>query len=109
VSAAKQSEASITKQIMGWLKAQPWTYASKIHGGSFGRGGRPDVQGNVGPIVFYMEIKTEIGKLAPRQMVEIEKIRKSGAIVAVVRSLAEAQAVHRGARALAGAIMKNLA
>lgn len=94
------SEAQVTRSIMGWLKRQPDIYVQKVVGTAYGRAGRPDIQGNVGPFVFYIEVKSSEGRLSERQKVEIETIRSTGAPVWVVRSLAEAQGAIEALRSI---------
>lgn len=90
---AARLEAEITREIKTWLEQQPDVYVFKTVGSTYQRRGLPDIIGNVGGQVLYLEVKTEVGRLSPRQAVEHTRICQSGADTWVVRDLAHVQAI----------------
>lgn len=95
---AAVKESAITAAIMRWLHAQPDVYAFKVHGHAMMRVGIPDIVASVGGLAVYLEVKTEKGIVTKRQLAEHDRICASGAICAVVRSLAEVQKIVGAAR-----------
>jgi hypothetical protein len=107
VDGAAVKESTITAAIMRWLHAQPDVYAFKVHGHAMMRVGIPDIVASVGGLAVYLEVKTEKGIVTKRQLAEHDLIDASGAICAVVRSLADAQefvGAARNVRVLSGVL-----
>jgi hypothetical protein len=93
-------EATLVRQILAWLNAQPQTLARKRHGTAYGVGGEPDIFGCVAGQHFEIEVKQPGGALTPRQQARLHAWQQVGAVVGLATSLADAQAVHaRAARA----------
>ena len=94
------SEKTIVTAIMTWLKSQPDVYAWKTVGTVFGRGGIPDICGTVGLMTLFLEAKRPKGVVSPRQKFEHDRIKKSGGMVWIVRSLDDAKAAVEALRTL---------
>jgi hypothetical protein len=90
--AKETSEASITEDVLGWLNAQPKTYAHKTHGGMYGVKGKPDITGCHMGWRFEIEMKKPGGVVSTWQERELTRWAGAGAFVAVAYSLAEVQA-----------------
>lgn len=86
-------EPQLIQNIRNYLKTVPDCFFWKEHGGQYGTAGIPDI------IVCYrgrfIGLEAKVGKNQPTrlQQVTIEQIRKAGGVAAVVRSVADVQAV----------------
>ena len=86
-------ESQLIQNIRNYLKTVPDCFFWKEHGGQYGTAGIPDI------IVCYrgwfIGLEAKVGKNQPTrlQQVTIEQIRKAGGVAAVVRSVADVQAV----------------
>lgn len=92
------TEAEITREITSWLRTLPECWYVKIKGmggSSLGsqKTGVPDLYVCCQGRHYWFEVKTAKGKLKPSQAREIPLMRQAGALVEVVRSLEEVQAV----------------
>lgn len=88
-------EASVVKTILKRLNAIPGCKAEKVHGGPYGRRGKPDITGCVLGRRFDLEVKVGVNKPTPTQMKEIEEWRSAGGIAGWVTSWAEVVALFR--------------
>lgn len=93
-------EGAIQKEITDWLKTLPNLWFYKVHAQKPGKNGAqktgiPDLCietiRNGKPNRVWVEIKTLKGKLTESQEREIPRMEAAGAIVLIVRSLAELQ------------------
>lgn len=86
-------ESQLIQNIRNYLRTVPDCFFWKEHGGQYGTAGIPDI------IVCYrgrfIGLEAKVGKNQPTrlQQVTIEQIRKAGGVAAVVRSVADVQAV----------------
>lgn len=94
--AAEEEEAQEMKEaaITSWLQTRlkeigAWVY--KVHGTPMSRGGVPDLLFCYYGVFYAVEMKTETGELAPRQRVELERIRAAKGRALVVRGKKEAE------------------
>lgn len=91
------NESTIVKQIQSRLRARG-ANVLKLHGGAYQPAGldlfgcAPAIAGRM----FVLEVKQPGESATPRQSVLIEQWRKSGAIVGVVHSADEAEALVFG-------------
>lgn len=90
-------EKNIVNAIMHALR-QARVYVIKMHGSAYQIPGLPDLWCVVDGKLTCLEVKQEGEKPTRRQEFEIEKLRKAGATVAVVRSVEEATDVVLGQR-----------
>ena len=96
--AKEPAEASIVKAILSYLNGLPNCHARKVHGGMFSSG-EPDIDAVYIPkwrqfgIPVKLEVKKPSGKTTPLQDKTIEKWRKVGAVVEVVRSVDEVREI----------------
>lgn len=92
-----RSETEITKECLGWLNTQPFTYAWKLHTSAFGEGGHPDIDGCANGRSIKIEMKKPGEKPDSRQMGRLKAWRAAGALVGWASSLDEVQAIfaHR--------------
>ena len=88
-------EASVVKTILRRLNALPGCKAEKVHGGIYGRRGKPDITGCVLGRRFDLEVKVGVNKPTPTQLKEIEEWRSAGGIAGWVTSWAEVVALFR--------------
>lgn len=82
-------EGNLTKRIQAWLKAQPDIFSFKVHSTGMGINGIPDIVGNVGSRVFYVEVKAGKNRTSPIQAHRIAQIAKTGGAVIVAYCLEE--------------------
>lgn len=85
------SEGAITASIMRYLKRIPDSFAWKIHGGTFGIGGLPDICFIHKGKVYFFEVKKPSGRLTKLQLEMLEKLAAAGASCNVVISKNEVQ------------------
>ena len=83
-------ESSIVTSILVRLRRSKDCYVVKLHGSRFGRRGLPDILYVQNGRATFLEVKQPGGKLSPLQVVEIERIRRSGARVFVATSATRA-------------------
>lgn len=91
-----QPEARIVKAVQQTI-ASLGGYSVKTHGGMYGRAGTPDVLACIDGRMFALEVKTATGKASPRQLYELRRWQRSGAVAAIVRSEADVRALASGA------------
>lgn len=86
-------ESAIVRAVLRRLAAEPVCYAEKRHGSVYSQAGAPDVAGCLRGRAFYLEVKRPGGP-GPTllQELQLERRRRAGAVAAVVRSVAEAEA-----------------
>ena len=87
------TEKDIVAAIMRYLKTVPDCFAWKEHGGMYGTAGLPDVICCINGRFVGLEIKTPKGKATALQTAVLRKIRDSGGVARIVRSVEEAEAV----------------
>lgn len=90
-------ESEITKEAITWLKAQPRTYAWKLHTGPQGEGGHPDIDGCTNGRSIKIEMKRPGEKPTRRQMARLLQWRASGALVGWATSVEEVRAIFANA------------
>ena len=89
----QMNEAALIQKIRKYLATVPECFYWKEHGGQYGTAGIPDI------IVCYkgrfiaLEAKVGINMPTKLQAATIDKIRQAGGTAAVVRSVADVQAV----------------
>lgn len=95
----EKSESDITKQAITWLKAQPRTYAWKLHTGAMGENGHPDIDGCMNGRTLKIEMKRPGRRPTPAQMARLLLWRQAGAIVGWATTVDEVMAlVEQGIR-----------
>lgn len=87
------TERSITRAITEYLEKIEWSFTFKIHGSSCQRRGMPDMLFIHNGQAYFFEIKAAKGRVSRIQRHVIDKLRTSGAIVGVVRSVADVKQV----------------
>lgn len=90
----RRTESELTKLAIGWLNAQPGTYAWKLHTGAFGESGHPDIDGCVNGRSLKIEMKEPGLKPTVLQMARLQRWRAAGAMVGWATSLDHVQALH---------------
>jgi len=83
-------EKAVVARIMAALKKIPGVVVRKRHGTAMGVAGDPDIYGSFRGRHFEIEVKRRDGVLTELQKVRIRDWARSGALVGVVRSAAEA-------------------
>jgi len=85
-------ESTIVSKIARGLKGEfgPLIKFIKIHGDPYMPSGTPDLIGTLKGRAFVLEAKNEVYKPEPIQIAELEEWEEAGAIVGIVKSLAEA-------------------
>lgn len=78
-------ESVTTRKILKWLNKIPNCWAVKLHGSAYSQAGMPDILCIVYGDAWLFEVKTEIGKLSPIQVVMHKRIRQAYGRVCVVR------------------------
>lgn len=106
-SAKAQTETQIIRAILDYLAANrimAWrvnTGAARNPAGRlvrFGTVGMPDIAGVLpGGRALFLEVKARHGRLSPHQQRMISWLLSTGALVAVVRSIADVQGVLNAA------------
>ena len=82
-------EKDIVKAILQYLHTVPRCFCWKEHGGMYGTAGIPDIIACVDGRFYGFEVKTVDGRPTKLQEATIRRIRASGGIAAVVRSVEE--------------------
>lgn len=90
---AVESETSTTLTCISWLKAQPRTFARKVHTGPMGEGGHPDIDACQAGRAIKIEMKVPGKKPDSRQMARLRIWQDSGALVGWATSLPEVKAI----------------
>ena len=85
-------ERRLQASVVRWLNAQPNTMARVNGPGPAHVVGDPDVYGCVLGQMFQLELKTEAGRVTPKQEHEMALWAEAGASVHVFRSLDEVKA-----------------
>ena len=94
---AKQGESRLQRNIRAALEVTfPGSVWWKVHGGPYQPAGTPDLMGCLDGLYVSLEVKTPEGNLSRIQVVMIERLRRAGALVAVVTSVDEAIDAVRG-------------
>jgi hypothetical protein len=75
------SETVRTQRCLTWLKAEPKTYAYKVHTGPMGEGGHPDIDGCQCGRAFKIEMKRAGERPNARQMMRLKMWQEAGALV----------------------------
>ena len=83
-------ESELVKKILQWQKPRRKIFLFKNHQAGYTQAGIPDIVGNVGPNVVYLECKVGRNKPTKLQEATINNIRRTGAAAFVVWSLEEA-------------------
>ena len=89
-------EKTITNQILKYLKAQPYCFVFKEHGGIYGTAGIPDIICCYRGKFVAFEVKTLTGKLSKLQEITINRINEAGGMAINVTSLQEVKNVLEG-------------
>ena len=84
-----KSERAIVKAILAYLNSLPGCVARKRWGGGMGVAGDPDIDACIHGRSLQLEVKRPGEKPTALQSKRIEEWRQAGAVVGVVRSLAE--------------------
>jgi RecB family endonuclease NucS len=86
-----QPESRLQRRIRKALEIEyPGSVWLKYHGGAFTKAGVPDLLGVVEGRFVALEVKRAKGRVSPVQRVVQRRLKRAGAIVAVVRTPAEA-------------------
>lgn len=88
-------ESALTNKIIHALRVRG-IYCEKIHGSVYQQAGLPDIWCVVDGQLICLEVKLSRGIVSKIQKIQIERLRKAGAVAEVVRSLDEALAVVEG-------------
>ncbi len=88
-----EPESRITARALTWLNAQPRTYAWKLHTGSMGQGGHPDIDGCADGRCLKIEMKRPGEKPSQRQMARLLQWQAAGALVGWASSVEEVRAI----------------
>ena len=88
-------EASVVKTILKRLNALPGCKAEKVHGGQFGKRGKPDITGCIMGRRFDIEVKVGRNRPTASQESEIEGWRAAGGISGWVTSWPEVVRLFR--------------
>lgn len=83
-------ESDITTKILKVLSKRKDVHVFKNHATRFQRRGTPDIVGNVGKRVLWLEVKRPGGKPSSSQLIEHSRILSSGSLVWIVSSVGEA-------------------
>lgn len=87
-------EAATVRAIRRYLATlAPGVYYEKRWGGPYGVAGAPDLSLCVRGRRVELEVKTDVGRTTPLQEAELEKWRRAGALVGVVRSVEEVRSI----------------
>ena len=86
-------ESVIVAAIIRYLKSVPGCFCWKEHGGMYGTAGIPDIICCIEGRFVGFEVKNEKGKPTKLQEATIRKIKASGGIAMVVRSVDEVKVV----------------
>lgn len=89
----RHTESEVTKLALSWLRAQPRTYAWKLHTGAYGESGHPDIDGCVDGRSLKIEMKEPGYKPTTLQRARLITWRKTGALVGWATSLEEVQQI----------------
>jgi hypothetical protein len=93
-----RSETDITKECISWLKAQPETYARKLHTGPMsGETKHPDIDGCTRGRSIKIEMKRPGEKPDRGQMARLLQWRAAGALVGWATSVEEVRAIFANA------------
>lgn len=77
----RKPEAEIVKEGIDYIRAQPQSYARKVHGSQFGNAGEPDVDASVRGRAVKLECKApDGGKPTAVQMAALRRWQAAGAI-----------------------------
>ena len=82
-------ESALQSAIIKRLDAAPDIWWVNVRGDGFQRGGIPDILMSLGGRFVGLELKTKKGIAARRQRLEIAKIKASGGVAEVIRSVDE--------------------
>lgn len=93
---APTKEATIQKAILRWLRTRPRSFTVKLAAGPYSVPGLPDVLHLEGGRAFLFEVKRPGGKATPLQLATLEKLALAGAVVAIVRDVAEVKDIMEG-------------
>ena len=85
-------ETRIQRAIQQMVKERGG-FVFKVHGSETMMAGLPDLSIVYRGVPVYFEVKTAIGKLSDRQRYVMRQLVKSGAVVGVPRSVADASAI----------------
>ena len=86
-------EKEIIAAIMRYLKATPYCFCWKQHGGQFGTSGLPDIICCLNGRFIAFEVKTPTGKLTKLQETTIHKINAANGNACKVTSLQEVKEI----------------
>ena len=89
-------EATIQKAILRWLRTRPRSFTVKLAAGPYSVPGLPDVLHLEGGQAYFFEVKAPGGRATPLQVSTLEQLALAGAVVALVRSVADVKAILGG-------------
>ena len=87
------TERAIVKAILAYLNGLPGCLARKRWGGGMGVAGDPDIDACIRGRSVQLEVKRPGEKPTALQTKRLEEWRQAGAVVGVVRSLADVKAL----------------
>lgn len=87
------SEATLERRCRQLAKKRGWLTYKFVSPGVVGVPDRIFIKGG---LTFFIEFKTEIGRVSPSQKIQIERLKDVGANVAVVRKFEEFTELIRG-------------
>jgi hypothetical protein len=100
-------ESAIQQKILDYLRGLPECYARKIHGSIYGSG-IADILGVYRGRALVLEVKQDGKKATPLQARELDRWHQGGAIVGVVCSVDDVQALLHTARTRADLLVTLL-
>ncbi len=80
-------ERQIVDKIVHHLRTLDGCWYYKTHGGPWGRAGVPDLLVHRHGVLYGLEVKKPGGKPTRLQITEMENLRNSGAVTAIVTSV----------------------
>ncbi len=89
-------EATIQKAILRWLRTRPQSFTVKLAAGPYSVPGLPDVLHLEGGSAYFFEVKAPGGRATPLQVATLEQLALAGAVVAIVRDVAEVKDIMEG-------------
>ena len=89
-------EKAIENKIKAYLKTIDGLYFFKEHGGLYGTAGVPDIICCYKGLFIALEVKTPDGKPTALQDATIKRIRETGGVAEVVRSVEDVKTIIGG-------------
>lgn len=87
---AQQPEAKIAHRIADYISALPNGYARKTHGSPYSVAW-PDIIGSINGRMIAIEVKTPTGSATPRQLRELARWQRAGAVTMIARRVEDVE------------------